>query len=512
MGGNVSTANPETVDPQMVNPALDSQKAQDSASNSRTTILENWDQVLHAYSALDRGSVAARWLKTVTPSGMCEQRTRLVINSVFSRDFLHQHCETDLNQILKDQGFGSVEWSIVESSPMMQDSSAERGAAEGLPKFRSRSPRFAEGDSLQGLQEFHSESDPTKQSPTQAAAQTSFLGNMRQDLTLDRFVVGKSNRVAYEAVRAVLKEPGSKYNPVFLHGGSGLGKTHLLQALTREFFIQGERRIRYLQCEKFVQKFVRALQNKSIHQFREEFRSLKVLAIDDVQMIAGKKRCQEELIETIDAITQAGGQVFLACDLPPRQCEFLQLQLRNRFLAGLVTRMEAPDLETRLSILQRESIRHGIQVPGEVLNYIAQSIRKSVRELLGALTRLFAEVDLRGSRIDLPLARRCLEPLVKDGQRVIHIEMIVESVARRWSVDPVEINSRSRTRTTAMARNVATYLARILTNRSFAEIGSEMGGRTHSTTSSSYRKIRKLMEGDSGFKREVERLVDELRG
>lgn len=472
---------------------------------------EIWQTILNTCSGHQGSITAMRWLGTVNPVDLSPQKSVLEVDSLFTRDLLKKHCEDLLATALKDQGFGRLEWRVSDAEQhLSRTGPVVKGRKTGVNRIVSASPDSSlGGETSPRTGNLQSENLPSIGNVSQKASPP---GNMRQDLTLDRFVVGKSNQVAYQAVKAVLRDPGSKYNPVFLHGGSGLGKTHLLQAITREFFIQGERSIRYVQCEKFVQMFVRALQNKTIDQFRSEFRSLKVLAIDDVQMIAGKKSSQEELIETIDAIQQGGGQVLLACDLPPRQCEFLQQQLKSRFLAGLVARMEPPGMETRLSILEREAIRHGTQVPHEVLHYIADSIRTSVRELIGALTRLFAEVDLRGSTIDLALARRCLEPLVRDGQRMLTVDQIVEAVARRWSLPPEELYSRSRTRQTTLARNVATYLARILTTRSLAEIGAELGSRSHAAAGNSYRKIRSCIESDANLKMEIEHLEAELSG
>lgn len=472
---------------------------------------EIWQTILNTCSGHQGSITAMRWLGTVNPVDLSPQKSVLEVDSLFTRDLLKKHCEDLLATALKDQGFGRLEWRVSDAEQhLSRTGPVVEGRKTGVNRIVSASPDSSlGGETSPRTGNLQSENLPSIGNVSQKASPP---GNMRQDLTLDRFVVGKSNQVAYQAVKAVLRDPGSKYNPVFLHGGSGLGKTHLLQAITREFFIQGERSIRYVQCEKFVQMFVRALQNKTIDQFRSEFRSLKVLAIDDVQMIAGKKSSQEELIETIDAIQQGGGQVLLACDLPPRQCEFLQQQLKSRFLAGLVARMEPPGMETRLSILEREAIRHGTQVPHEVLHYIADSIRTSVRELIGALTRLFAEVDLRGSTIDLALARRCLEPLVRDGQRMLTVDQIVEAVARRWSLPPEELYSRSRTRQTTLARNVATYLARILTTRSLAEIGAELGSRSHAAAGNSYRKIRSCIESDANLKMEIEHLEAELSG
>jgi chromosomal replication initiator protein len=211
-----------------------------------------------------------------------------------------------------------------------------------------------------------------------------------------------------------------------------------------------------------------------------------VLVIDDVQMIAGKRSSQQELLETFDAIAAQGGQVLLACDAPPRKLLHLHQQLQNRFSAGLVVRVDPPDMETRVSILHQEVIRSGVQVPPEVLRHIADTVRRSVRELLGTLVRVVAECELSGTPVTMLRTRAILEPISAVSRRRITIEDIVVRVASRWGVPPEEILSRSRTRNTSMARSVVTYLARILTDHSLAEIGEQLGGRSHATTSISF--------------------------
>ncbi|NCF99860.1 MAG: chromosomal replication initiator protein DnaA [Planctomycetia bacterium] len=489
--------------------------------SAHSTAEEIFSSVLDQLEGEVSPRIRQRWFQKIKVEQANEELVLLSVPSAFVRDYLQKSYGDSLNRIVRKQGLGPVRWKITVSE---SDNTSGSGNAIGTSAEASLNEESKTDVSLILKPDSTSESKPRfstnnvseKRRPAMAVAPaisaSPIPAGIRRDLTLDRFVVGKSNQVAYSAVKDVLRSPGNSFNPLFLHGGSGLGKTHLLQALTRQFFIQGERRIRYVQCEKFVQLFVRALQQKKIPQFREDFRSLKVLVIDDVQMIAGKKNSQEELLETIDVINQSGGQVLLACDVPPRRCQFLHQHLKNRFSAGLVVRLDPPDLETRLSILERQSIRSGIQVPGEVLHFIADNIRTSVRELLGAFTRLEAQSDLTGEVIDLGLAQRCLEPMVRSGQRVITMDVIVESVARRWSIPPEEIQSRSRTRNTSMARNVAIYLAKILTNRSNLEIGAALGGRSHATASSAHRKIREKINEDEHLREEVNRLIRELRG
>jgi len=270
--------------------------------------------------------------------------------------------------------------------------------------------------------------------------------------------------------------------------------------------------MRYLPAEHFVHQFIGALQQKTLPQFRKIFRELRVLAIDDIQAFAGKPRSQQELLETVDVIAQRGGQVLLACDVPPRKLDRLHQQLKNRFSAGLVALVDPPDLETRISILRQEVVRGGVHVPEEVIHHIAGEVRNSSRELLGVLVRVVAECELSNSVVSLPRAKAILDPIAITLQRRITIDIIVERIGRRWGVPPEEIVSRSKTRNTAMARNVATYLARILTDHSLFEIGEKMGGRSHSTVSSAYRKIQKMISTDPELRDEIEKTMKDLRG
>ena len=457
-----------------------------------------------------------RWFQNVTPLEVTDGVLQLEVPSRTALDWIENNYGEILSLAARQAGLESIQLIPQRGSSRVsaEQFDSESGAINRRPPGRGSAVVVRE---LEFAPDPPNGTDPadhvTSWTPkARISVVSGGAAGLRKDLTLERFVVGTSNRVAYSAALEILRTPGLSFNPLFLHGGPGLGKTHLLQAITKKFFIQGEREIRYVQCESFVHQFVRALRQRSLDRFRSSFRELKVLVIDDVQMIAGKRSSQQELLETVDAIAVQGGQVLLASDAPPKKLVHLHQQLQNRFSAGLVARVDPPDMETRVSILKQEVMRSGVQVPSEVLRHIADTVRLSVRELLGALVRVVAECELSGSEVTMLRTRAILEPISAVSKRRIVVEDIVERVAVRWGVPPEEILSRSRTRNTSMARSVATYLARVLTDYSLAEIGEQLGGRSHATTSSSYRKIQRLISRDDSLRQEVERLVRDLRG
>ena len=486
--------------------------AQESTS---MTAEQHWIDLRAAISSIIGDAQMARWFGQITADKVEDGVLRLHVESKFTLERIGNSFGSILEREAMKLGLESVRMQVIPV-PHAASSTATGASSDAL----TRQPGL-----LELIQHRPSEAHPvdsglvrrgpiwpSRSSETEALSsiERSPKG-LRKDHTLDRFVVGQANRVAHAAALEVLRTPGISFNPLFLHGGSGLGKTHLLQAITRQFFIQGERSMRYVPAEYFVYQFVRALRQKNLQQFRRSFRELKVLAIDDIQAFVGKRSSQQELLETVDAIAQHGGQVLLACDVPPRKLDQLHQQLQNRFAAGLVVLVDAPDHPTRVSILRQEVLRGGVDVPEDVIQHIADAVRHSVRELLGTLVRVVAECELKGIQVSLQQTRAILEPIAATLKRRISIESIVERVAIRWGLPPEEILSRSRTRNTSMARNVATYLARILTDYSLVEIGEQLGSRSHSSVSSSCRKIQGLISTDAALRDQVEVLLRDLR-
>ena len=343
-----------------------------------------------------------------------------------------------------------------------------------------------------------------------AAALPEPLRDVSPNLTLDRFVVGSCNRVAYSAGVEALRSPGGTYNPIFVYGGCGLGKTHLLQGVTREYFRQGERRIRYLPCEGFVNRFGHAVRQREIDRFRDSFRTLKVLVLDDVQVVAGKDRTQLELLETIDRIASSGGQVFLASDCRPSNLEGLAEKLLGRFISGLVCRVSEPDFETRWAILKQEATSAGVSVSNETIRHLAERSLGNVRELIGNWVRVMAHVSLMRETVSSGLVDRVLSEVESSGG-IVTIDRIIEEVGRRYGVPPIEFRGPGRSRTITLARHIAIYCARVLTEHSLSEIGQAMGGRRHATTSAAYRKIQRALLKDEQLRLEIERIVSTLR-
>jgi len=479
----------------------------------------HWDHLRDAISPIIGDAQMGRWFRRVTPVVVDAGVLQLHLESRFSLEKIANNFKDVLQSEARKLGLDSVQLRLasappaeltteVRQLPLGAPGGPDGPGVPGGPGGPEDPPLMVAGTTATAL----------ATAPGSAVARpldevlTRRPDGLRRDHTLDRFVVGQANRLAYSAALEVLRTPGISFNPLFLHGGCGLGKTHLLQAITRQFFIQGERRMRYLPAEHFVHQFIRALRQKTLHQFRKSFRELRVLAIDDIQAFAGKPSSQQELLETVDAIAQQGGQVLLACDVPPRKLDRLHRQLKNRFSAGLVVLVDPPDQQTRISILRQEVVRGGVHVPEEVIHHIAGEVRSSSRELLGALVRVVAECELSNSAVSLPQARAILDPIAITLQRRITIDIIIDRIGRRWGVPPEEIVSRSKTRNTSMARNVAAYLARILTDHSLVEIGEKMGGRSHSTVSSSFRKIQKAISTDPELRAEIDKTMKDLRG
>lgn len=336
------------------------------------------------------------------------------------------------------------------------------------------------------------------------------LRHLDDRLTLDQLVVGKCNHVAYNAGLTALEQPGGAYNPLFIFGGSGLGKTHLLQGLTRAGYVGGERRVRYLSCEEFANRFIRAVRERSVEEFRAELAAARLLVIDDVQMLRNKKQTQQALLHTMDAVARAGAQMILASDTRPQELDGLHEQLRGRFVSGLVCRVGVPDYPTRVAILQREATRLGTGLPGDVLHVIAEVRHANVRELIGGLVQVHAESAIGATPVSEARVQEILERTAGVTPRGVTLDSIVATVARQHGMTAEELLSPSRARTVTAARQVAMHLARELTGRSLSEIGAHFG-RNHSTVKFSLKRIAERRASDPMLSDRLDALIRELR-
>lgn len=330
---------------------------------------------------------------------------------------------------------------------------------------------------------------------------------LNPDYTFEEFVVGASNRLAHAACRAICNEPGSLYNPLFIHGSSGLGKSHLMQA-TCDALLRNKpnAQIAYVSCETFVNDFVRAIEAGSLSAFRESARGCDLLVIDDVQFLANRESSQEELFHTFNALYQARRQIVLSADVLPAEIPTLEDRLVSRFTWGLVAQLDPPDRETRQAILQKKARLHGIEVPPEALDYLAEKVASNIRLLEGALTKLITQAKLLDREIDLALAKEIAPGFEPVEQRPILIEEIVNVVADHFGVKARDIHSRKRTRTVSHPRHIAMYLARKVTGLSLGEVGEKIGNRDHSTVLHAQQTIERDIEKNA----ELRHLIDVL--
>ena len=331
--------------------------------------------------------------------------------------------------------------------------------------------------------------------------------------TFDAFVEGKSNQLAKAAASQVGENPGKSYNPLFIYGGVGLGKTHLMQAVGNAMLQENPKaRVAYVHSERFVGDMVRGLQHNTISEFKRSYRSLDALLIDDIQFFAGKERSQEEFFHTFNALLEGQRQIVLTCDRYPKEVNGLEERLKSRFGWGLTVAIEPPELETSVAILMSKAAAEAIELPEEVAFFIAQRIRSNVRELEGALRRVIANSRFTDRPIDLDFAKEALRDLLAMQARLVSIENIQKTVAEYFKIRVADLLSKRRSRSIARPRQVAMALSKELTNHSLPEIGDAFGGRDHTTVLHGCRRIQSLRESDKRIDDDYMNLLRTLTG
>ena len=330
--------------------------------------------------------------------------------------------------------------------------------------------------------------------------------------TFENFVVGPSNRFAHAAAMAVAEQPGSHYNPLFIYGGAGLGKTHLLHAVGQHRRELAPRAvINYVSSEQFFNEFINGIRRKRMDEFKARYRTIDVLLLDDVQFFEGKEQILEEFFHTFNSLYEAGKQLVISADRPPKHLATLEDRLRSRFEWGLLTDIQPPDVETRLAILRKNSEFSPMPVPRDVLGFIAEHILDNIRELEGALTRVTAYAALTHQRITLDMAQEVLQDLVPEENRLITPDNILSATATAYTLTTRELIGPSRKQPLARYRQIAMYLCRELTDLSFPKIGAQFGGRDHTTVIHAVDKIKGLMQSDKQVFDEVTTLTQKLR-
>jgi len=329
--------------------------------------------------------------------------------------------------------------------------------------------------------------------------------------TFDTFVVGESNRLSHAAAFSVAKTPGRTYNPLFVHGGVGLGKTHMIQAIGHYILAHHPSvRVAYIPAETFLSEFIESIQENRRGRFQKKYRNVDVLLIDDIHFLAGKESTQEEFFHTFNALHNQHKQIVLTSDRPPRDIPTLEDRLRSRFEWGLITDIQYPELETRTAILRKKCETEGIDLPEEVTLFIAERVRSSIRELEGALIKVAASVQWTNTKPDVEMAARVLGKLNLQGKKEISIEKIQKKVADHFRIKTADILSSDRSRSVTFPRQIAMYLSRELTRHSYPEIGAFFGGKDHTTVLHAYRRIETQLTRDEDFRHFLERMKIEI--
>jgi chromosomal replication initiator protein len=331
--------------------------------------------------------------------------------------------------------------------------------------------------------------------------------------TFDAFVIGSGNQFAHAACQAVSERPSKAYNPLFLYGGVGMGKTHLMQAIGHEIKRgQPQTAICYISSEKFTNEMINSLRYDKMTSFRDKFRNVDVLLIDDIQFLAQKERTQEEFFHTFNALHESLKQIVIASDRPPKELAEIEDRLRSRFEWGLIADIQPPDLETKVAILQKKAEQEKVTLPTDVALYIASNIRSNVRELEGALIRLVAHSSLIGAEITLPYTQQVLKNFIDSQARKVTIESIQKAVAEQFGLRLVEIKAKNNSRAIVYPRQIAMYLAKHLTEASLPEIGRQFGGKHHTTVLHSVEKIDGTRKADKDLNRLINKLTEQLGG
>ena len=443
-----------------------------------------WEKVLQILKGEVSAVAFKAFFATVKPLLLDNNTLYICANSDFNKDILNNRYHSLIVGIVKEVTAKDIKVIVLGSEEEM--------------------------DSL--IKDINSES--TSSTSKSAKAPTKYESNLNPKYTFDTFVIGNSNSFAHAACVAVAESPAKSYNPLFLYGGVGLGKTHLMQAIGHHILeTDSTQKVVYVSSEKFTNELVNSIKDDKNEEFRNKYRNVDVLLIDDVQFIAGKERTQEEFFHTFNTLHEANKQIIISSDRPPKDIPTLEERLRSRFEMGLITDIQPPDFETRIAILRKKAQMDNTEVPDEVTDYIAKNVKSNIRELEGALTRVMAYSSLTKKKVSLEVATEALKDIIVSyNTSEINVVRIKEKVAEVFDIRMEDFNSKKRTRAIAYPRQVAMYLSRDLTDLSLPKIGEEFGGRDHTTVIHACDKISKDLKENIDLKLKVEKIINDLKG
>ncbi|MFZ1129598.1 MAG: chromosomal replication initiator protein DnaA [Terriglobales bacterium] len=469
-------------------------------SLSSSTIIPNpWVRILDALEKKVNRHSYDTWLK---PTRYSHASNGVLYVRIPTAEFRHVSDKyADLIQEAVDQlelGYEDVKFVTAEddpsNTPIRHDGGlSARGSVTGGGSSASA-----------GLQ-------PVGLHPAQGRFDWDSAAQLNPRYTFDAFVIGSGNQFAHAACQAVAERPSKAYNPLFLYGGVGMGKTHLMQAIGHEIKRRTpQAAICYVSSEKFTNEMINSLRYDKMISFRDKFRTMDVLLIDDIQFLAQKERTQEEFFHTFNALHESMKQIVIASDRPPKELAEFEDRLRSRFEWGLIADIQPPDLETKVAILQKKAEQERVTLPTDVALYIAQNIRSNVRELEGALIRLVAHSSLIGAEITLAYTQTVLKNFIDSQARKVTIESIQKAVAEQFGLRLVEIKAKNNSRSIVYPRQIAMYLAKHMTEASLPEIGRQFGGKHHTTVLHSVDKIEELRKSDKDLNRLLNKLTEQL--
>ena len=488
-------------------------------------VAAQWDDVLTSLRDEIGEAAFQSWLKPMTVRELADGQVRISVPTRFMKDWVVAHYADRLGEL-----WSSINTDVKDVEVFVQ---ADYGQSDHKgPKTTMHVDEAASAPSvaMASTQHAHSVGGAVRghaPAPVSSGMSSGQLASVRPAndtaleisapldprYTFDNFVVGKPNEFAHAAAKRIAESPTAQFNPLFLYGGVGLGKTHLMHAIAwniRE--VDPNRTVIYMSAEKFMYRFIRALREQNTVDFKEQFRNVDVLMIDDVQFISGKDSTQEEFFHTFNALVDQGRQIVISADKSPSDLEGMEERLKSRLNCGLVADIHATNYELRLGILQTKAERIGVDVPAKVMEFLAHKITSNVRELEGALNRVAAHASLVGRDITLESVQDVLHDLIRAHDRRVTIEEIQKKVAAHFNIRTSDMHSARRARSVARPRQVAMYLAKQLTSRSLPEIGRKFGGRDHTTVMHAVKKVEELRERDATFAEDVELLRRMLEG
>jgi chromosomal replication initiator protein len=434
--------------------------------NNSTTI---WDKIRKRFEQEFGSHIYKTWIKPLRLIDIEKNSISLQVPNIFFKDWIKEHYLEKIFQMLKEETNSDYNIKFSISPDISNSLSDKKVEILKRPEIKKLNPKY----------------------------------------TFEKFVIGDCNKFAHAASFAVASAPAKAYNPLFIYGGVGLGKTHLLQAIGNKILeTYSGLKVQYISSEEFTNQLIIAIQTRSTQQFREKYRNIDVLLIDDIHFLSGKESTQEEFFHTFNALYEAHRQIVISSDRSPKDIPDLEERLVSRFHWGLICDVIPPNYETRMAILRKKAEDVDVKIPNNILAYIAEKITSNIRELEGALIRVIAHATLFEEELTSELAQSILEDMVKEEKKKISLLLVVEKVAKFFNLAPSDLKAKSRKKNLILPRQISMYLARELTNLSLSEIGEAFGKKDHTTVIYACQKIKSLLSLDNKIKKTVETLKD----